>query len=674
MLKSALRRKLTAGLSLLACWISANAGIIFQEIYKADLKGENPLEGWTYSGPQGQPSGLYGQMWFPNYSPSTPLSFREANGEAAVWTNSEYRDGTVSDTWLISPEIEVPDTPTLLSFKFHVRGINNQRSESICIYVSETGAEKTDFRLLSARKLQGSESRYSGNQLIEPGTEIINTALVTVPLNDLKGKRIRFALVNEGNSNGVAGFSDIKIAPWYADFSSFSYPENMKLSQNTDQTDFRFPLKAVFPYETNKIDYVFKTPSGFELSGTEECDTEDAKGMMNFQFAVNNIPVTQEYTPYTLTVIPQYEGAVPLIWEGLYYKTEPGYESVALVEDATGMWCGWCPFGIAALAYYKERLTGADGTRKMIAVGVHSGDVLEIDDTDNDYLDRFVHTLGVNSYPSLYFNRRRDSVNPTAPRTTGNRLDRLFGEKAYAHVDIDGWNEENGKYTVEFTVKSSLDTHYYPLSCSLLIVEDEVMSESDGYAQTSYLRTNGITRDYIAKNFGEDWVEYFESFYDRGSVLGLVYEDVARAALPSFAGMALPEYDADTEIPLIISFEMPATVKVAENVRAVAIVTDGATGEVYGADEIRLRKQEKPAGVESSIIRNEPAIRWTGGMLQVDYPEVSDIRVVTADGLTLAECCGVVGSVAIPVERRSGMLIVTVSTPSGLFVKKLFPN
>ncbi|MFI5148945.1 MAG: Omp28-related outer membrane protein [Bacteroidia bacterium] len=69
-----------------------------------------------------------------------------------------------------------------------------------------------------------------------------------------------------------------------------------------------------------------------------------------------------------------------------------------VVEDYTGIWCGWCPNGRTA----SEHLMSTFGS-KVICIGVHSGDALS-----TGYPDNVVNGIGVPGFPMGSIDRLND--------------------------------------------------------------------------------------------------------------------------------------------------------------------------------------------------------------------------------------------------------------------------
>lgn len=92
-----------------------------------------------------------------------------------------------------------------------------------------------------------------------------------------------------------------------------------------------------------------------------------------------------------------------------------GFSHKVLLTQATGTWCGYCPYMIRALEVFRAQGANAD---KAVVVAAHSGD--ELSSTASESI---ISSLRIGNYPSVYF-----SLNPAA----------YIG--SYANLDVDSQN------------------------------------------------------------------------------------------------------------------------------------------------------------------------------------------------------------------------------------------
>lgn len=250
-----------------------------------------------------------------------------------------------------------------------------------------------------------------------------------------------------------------------------------------------------------------------------------------------------------------------------------------LLEEGTGMWCGYCPLGMLATEYLKELYPDT-----LIAVSVHNDDVL----CDADY-DK---ALGFMSFPSGLINRKT-ACQPMA--MSGNNYtyegDGTFlnsvqtALKGYVTLEpsiesaVLSGNSIDIKSSVTFAVVPPAGQTYRLV---YILTEDNVVV-SNG-SQHNYLSTSSLP---ILGEFGKG------GKYGQENIIGLPYYDVARGIYPEFKGMdsGLPatiEADKDYDISYTINLD-DATYSSTENLYVTVAVLDASTGYVINS----VRKQVK---------------------------------------------------------------------------------
>lgn len=656
--------------------LQTNAEIIFPTYFEDDFKTNMELEGWTIYAPAGSPSGTYGHSMFPGYSPENAVRVKDIGDYMGVWTNSEYSSAIESDTWLISPEVEIDTALALLSFNFSVSGINSSSAQSCYVYISEDGIEKENFHEIGNYKLRGAADQYVNGQFYESGRNLLNTSRVNFKVEGYEDKTIRIAFVNKGNKRGIAGFSNIAILPWDVASSAKPGKEYIQVDQNATTTTYSISINPVFPTEVGHIDIEFETKDGFKDTQTIPYQKPEDDNGKPMTLTIKDVRLKSDYTEFSLKIKPSDESLLPYTINGVYYKAEPDYEPIYFVEDATGMWCGWCPFGSAALDYYSDYYSGEGSGVTLIPVAVHYGDVLQIDLQDNDYQTQFVKSLSVSGYPSMYINRNPRSISISGnPTRLGTEIEKLRDTKTYAHAEITAINydSDSGEVEVDYMVKSKIDTRYIPLRVSALVVEDNVIGTDTRYNHTSYLQKNGYTADVIASQYGEEWLPYFEPYLGVGtaSYTKITYQGVARGAYPSYEGEVLEGNSPTRPIFGTIDFKMPETVLNPDNVRFVVLVTNPNDGTVIGADQ-RGIYEERTSEVESKPIKEEIIVSRTDGYITITSPADGTAEVYSLDGIRIASTSINSGNNRVRVPEAAGIYIVKVETGTSSKVFKVF--
>lgn len=662
-------KKFLLTIAVSACVLIAKAGISVPIDFQPDLDAKDPLNGWTFYAPEGTPGGSYGPQLFPNYSPSNPVVVENINGNA-IWTLSQYRTlMQASDTWVITPEIPVSYDTATLAFTVQVFGLNANQQNNYTIYVSEGGTAKEDFVKIDEGSVKGASE----------GADYIRQSSKRVHLDGYKGKKVRIAFVNQGNYAGMMGFTDIQVGAMYISSLPSDAFFNSMLFNKAEDNNIIFSFRASTPERTRNIAINLQTSGGYKYEQTlTKSLTISSIGTVNI--ALLNIPMSQDIEEYTLTLLPDYEGAEPIVMSGYLVAGNREFEAVGVMEDATGIWCGWCPFGIAALEYYQHYNNGIDGNKKAIGIGLHYSDVLEVPSKISDYNYGFfygVHLPNGAGYPFVAVNRKYPTSPSPDPTTVGKALDMLYDQGSYADVKLDKvlyYPQESQTVYARYSLQTSFPTAYAPVSVSAILVEDNVQGNNADYNQHSYLAQQGYSSSRIMATYGEAWGPYFEPFDDVSEVLfnKIQYQDVARGSFPTYAGVHPDAFVPGQVCNGQIVFDMPSNVNIAENTRVVLLVTLDSTGEIIAADELAYDNYTFESGV--GTIGNEDAnINATlqNGNLNVYTSENATVEVYGIDGSQLLKVNAVAGDNNYSLNTNGNVVIVKVKSANATKTLKL---
>ncbi len=179
---------------------------------------------------------------------------------------------------------------------------------------------------------------------------------------------------------------------------------------------------------------------------------------------------------------------------------------VPVVEEFTGTWCGYCPYGLVGM--HKAHETYGD---KVVLLGIHSGDVMATND--------FAPVLsGVSSFPSAKINRKtgfypssnsicyyiEDAMKAVVPGSLKLTATWTDADKTAINFKTNSkfvYDDNNGQYGIAFA-----------------LVEDGLTGSSYDWAQANYLSGRS----------GDDDMKFW---YNSGSsVSNYVYDHVAVAA------------------------------------------------------------------------------------------------------------------------------------------------
>lgn len=279
-------------------------------------------------------------------------------------------------------------------------------------------------------------------------------------------------------------------------------------------------------------------------------------------------------------------------------------------EEATGLWCGWCPRGMVGMEYMEEEY-GDD----WIGVAVHNGDIMANDDYDDWMGDQ------ISGYPSGLVDRKSD-INPAA-----SVLEQAFEVQIedYAKADIYLYPMlmEDDEVLVRAEVNFAReDNGDYRIA--ILLAEDGLSGSGSSWAQANYYSGGGSGQ---LSGAGKDW--HNEPSY----VTGLTFNDVARQPVTDVEGEEL-KGSITPGVPLV--FEADEFTWDSEydmdNTRVIALLIDDDNDRVVNAVEAHLMESEivEENGQTYYVIEGDTFQLWDDEFLVptgVSAPKSLDVKV-----------------------------------------------
>lgn len=241
-----------------------------------------------------------------------------------------------------------------------------------------------------------------------------------------------------------------------------------------------------------------------------------------------------------------------------------------LVEEYTGLWCGYCPRGYVAM----EDMSHRYGDR-FVGMVYHDNDPMNA-------VDSYPSDFG--GFPSIVFNRNISAGNDFTPENAGVMWEKISGGYALADISVNARLDDIdcNRLQVTSTSKFVKDFSDGRMKISYALVADGLCNKS--WAQSNnYSGLDGLE--------GELW----ELFTKAGNkVLGLTFNDVV-ALYNDYNGIgdSLPDFiKADTEMHHSMSIDVSDAFhgNVTEvlgqtgKFRVVAMIIDTATGAVVNAN------------------------------------------------------------------------------------------
>ena len=251
---------------------------------------------------------------------------------------------------------------------------------------------------------------------------------------------------------------------------------------------------------------------------------------------------------------------------------KPTYRPV--IEEFTGTWCGWCPYGIAGMKSAHKKYGD-----KVVLIAAHASDIMAIDDYSP------ILSL-VSSYPSAFFNREV-SFYPNSSNMS-ILIDQSLHRTTVADIDTKAyWDSEDQKginlYTTTTFVYDSNEANY---GIAYVLLANGLTGTTASWAQSNNLSGQS----------GSD-TEMLEWYTSGSKVTGLKYDHVAIGAWGIKEGLAeslAPQITAGKEqkFAYTLSIEGNSLVQDKSQLSVVTLLIDNATGIIMNATQTKIEAPE----------------------------------------------------------------------------------
>lgn len=290
-----------------------------------------------------------------------------------------------------------------------------------------------------------------------------------------------------------------------------------------------------------------------------------------------------------------------------------------VVEDFTGMWCGWCPRGIAAMEYMQKHYP-----ESFIGIAAHDGDALSTPD--------YAYVLAKYRGRPYVLMNRTTRVNSFVPK---NELERERDAGADMDVDISAvWDEGKKKISITSTTTFRLDASEGSYALAYVLTEDGI--------KTTRAQNNNFAGDMTLKGVSEE----AEFFMNSGqAIYDMTNNHVAIAAkniTNGLEGIVKAPFVADKPIVHETSFDNIAQyrkIQNKDNLSVCVLLIDTSNGRIMNANKCKIQTANA-TGIESTTIDNKEkhvVARYTINGEFISVP-VKGINIVKySDGTTKKE-------------------------------------
>ncbi len=243
--------------------------------------------------------------------------------------------------------------------------------------------------------------------------------------------------------------------------------------------------------------------------------------------------------------------------------------AVPVVEEFTGTWCGYCPYGIVSME--QTRATYGD---RVVLLAVHSRDVMEC----KDYAPILEK---VESYPTASVNRSLD-FNPQ-PSAMAYHIPLFLKRTTEAAVSMTAQWADVDRNLLDITVNSrfAYSDEGVDYGVAIVLVADGLTGTTSAWMQRNYLS-------------GGSGMEAMQYWYGQGAwVAGLPFNHVVVAAYDIEKGA-----DGSVSSKIVAGEDQSYTLRAdltsntliqdKENLSAVALLINRATGRIVNAAQTTI--------------------------------------------------------------------------------------
>lgn len=461
-----------------------------------------------------------------------------------------------SNDWLVSPAIWVRDADAVLKWKGSTINAKAEEGASYEVRISTEGDKPEDF---------------TQSPVFTTMSESVNSWTEhEFSLHDYAGQRVYIAFVNNSATGEILGIDDVLVAG----------------------------SKGVCDLVVNSDRYIFEH-NDLTIRGYVEACSDEVVTDVTIKCVSSKGEVEATYGSLSLTKGQKYEFEMPAAIQ-LVYGEELDYQVIAVVnnavttdpincqatalmqkfhknivvEEATGMWCTYCPSGIVAMERLEEKYPDT-----FIGLALHYNDQLAVDDyvSDLSFPDGF---------PTGWINRRFycdpmvkiEEDGQTKYTMLNGGFETYYLEEmtlpAVAEINVSA-KQEGKDYRVMSTLCFAMDDVDADYRIAYAIIENDVTGNG-------YYQVNGYSGQVVDMGGFEDLPA---TIYD------IEFQHVVRAIYDDYQGVAgsVPtEISGGEKYTHEYLVELPSTVGDAKNVEVVAMLIDMKTDAIINADKVDL--------------------------------------------------------------------------------------
>lgn len=261
-----------------------------------------------------------------------------------------------------------------------------------------------------------------------------------------------------------------------------------------------------------------------------------------------------------------------------------------VVEDFTGLWCGYCPRGIVALENFAKLYPA-----QFIGIAAHNGDVISCAD-----YEEYIYN-NISGFPIGYFDRTVKDADLYFGYATSYPV-HFQGEvpfknalaiRAEAQPQLTATWTDGTRSAIRAEVKTSflIDRDNCPYRYAFVLTEDGMSGTTADWMQSNYY--GGMTAQYPDDDM--------KRFTEGGSKIMMSYDDVAVQGWELYRGIANSvsasvKKDVADEYVTTLDISENKLIQNKDNLKLVVMLLNTDTGCIVNADEVSIVPD--PTGIE----------------------------------------------------------------------------
>lgn len=431
-------------------------------------------------------------------------------------------------------------------------------------------------------------------------------------------------------------------------------------------SSFEYEFKCEDEVQTGKVELESPMPFYSNATLTATAATGKNLGSKDGTFTITKVnTVADEYADNDDNVQPY-----------TVVKMETGYKRTPVVEEFTSSYCGWCPFGAAALNLLED--TYGD---EIVLIAAHGHmNQNELDPmADSEYAK-----MGINGYPTTLVNRQYQhtgnlpvyfDVIPTVKKIVDsdvceadmtievgaaptNKLVKTIDVTTTLNFDFD---VKAGDYSMVYALTEDGITGHKQKT-NLPDMVDDAMKENPG-----------LTREQVIEAMADGEKFLMEALADGTKDNGLywskpTFNHVSRGVTNADGQHPdnLPAATKNTPIEVKAKVNIPATVKDRKNLKVVAMLIDNKTGVVVTGRQAAPSTTSTPSAIEE-VGADAAQITVADGAFVVKANK-AEAAVYSLDG-KLVSSATVEGEASLPTFGK-GVFVITVKADGKVYSQK----